>query len=164
LIKLGDEDRWDTTLRGKREDLLKGLLKALGRESKESADWTSRDWMFPKRKTPGRDPGAEAKPEIVSKLRFETLLWGGDELVWVVPAWQGWWTLDFFFRKARRWEYNNIPLKHAAGLETHTLQIRQLCNPPFLGRKNRFPALPSTRLLPQWLTHKSKNLNKNRYI
>ena len=26
-------------------------------------------------------------------LRLETLLWGGDELIWVVPAWRGFWTL-----------------------------------------------------------------------
>jgi len=30
-------------------------------------------------------------------LRVETLLWGGDEIVWVVPAWCGWWMLGSFF-------------------------------------------------------------------
>lgn len=30
-------------------------------------------------------------------LRLETLLWGGDEIIWVVPAWQGWWWLQQFF-------------------------------------------------------------------
>lgn len=31
------------------------------------------------------------------KLRLETLLWGGDEVIWVVPAWQGLSTLNTFF-------------------------------------------------------------------
>jgi hypothetical protein len=30
-------------------------------------------------------------------FRIETLLWGGDEIVWVVPAWTGWWVLQKFF-------------------------------------------------------------------
>ncbi len=33
-------------------------------------------------------------------IRLETLLWGGDELIWVVPAWQGWQTLNLFFEQA----------------------------------------------------------------
>ena len=31
-------------------------------------------------------------------LRLETLLWGGDEIVWVVPAWKGWELAKLFFR------------------------------------------------------------------
>ncbi|MGZ8181583.1 MAG: Cas10/Cmr2 second palm domain-containing protein [Methylobacter sp.] len=34
------------------------------------------------------------------KIRLETLLWGGDELIWVVPAWLGWYTLNLFFKQA----------------------------------------------------------------
>jgi hypothetical protein len=30
-------------------------------------------------------------------FRIETLLWGGDEILWVVPAWCGWWVLGSFF-------------------------------------------------------------------
>ncbi len=30
------------------------------------------------------------------KIRLETLLWGGDEIIWVVPAWKGWDVLHFF--------------------------------------------------------------------
>lgn len=33
-------------------------------------------------------------------IRLETLLWGGDELIWVVPAWLGWQTLNLFFKQA----------------------------------------------------------------
>lgn len=31
------------------------------------------------------------------RLRLETLLWGGDEVIWVVPAWQGLAVLNTFF-------------------------------------------------------------------
>lgn len=52
------------------------------------------------------------------KLRFETLLWGGDEITWVVPAWMGWWTLGYFFEysRAQNWNWNGTPLTHSAGL------------------------------------------------
>lgn len=36
------------------------------------------------------------------RFRFETLLWGGDELMWVVPAWQGWNVANSFFETVRR--------------------------------------------------------------
>ncbi len=48
------------------------------------------------------------KPEWLSQkgnYRIETLLWGGDEIIWVVPAWQGWTTLAFFYRCARDWKF-----------------------------------------------------------
>lgn len=50
-----------------------------------------------------------------SLIRLETLLWGGDELMWVVPAWQGWWLLGYFFKHAR-WNFDGEELTHAAGL------------------------------------------------
>jgi hypothetical protein len=31
-------------------------------------------------------------------FRIETLLWGGDEIFWIVPAWCGWWMLGSFFQ------------------------------------------------------------------
>jgi hypothetical protein len=30
-------------------------------------------------------------------IRLETLLWGGDEILWVVPAWKGWELVEWFF-------------------------------------------------------------------
>jgi hypothetical protein len=57
------------------------------------------------------------------KHRLETLLWGGDEILLVVPAWLGWWTLSYFFQKSKDWEFPDpnsdtkvYPLTHAAGL------------------------------------------------
>lgn len=37
-------------------------------------------------------------------FRIETLLWGGDEIIWIVPAWCGWWVLASFFE-----HYGKLP-------------------------------------------------------
>ncbi len=50
------------------------------------------------------------------KHRLETLLWGGDEIIWVVPAWLGWWTLANFYSLSRNWRFETEPLTHGAGL------------------------------------------------
>jgi hypothetical protein len=51
-----------------------------------------------------------------NKIRLEILLWGGDEIMLVVPAWKGWWTLNFFFQASENWGFNKKTLTHAAGL------------------------------------------------
>jgi hypothetical protein len=48
--------------------------------------------------------------------RIETLLWGGDEIIWVVPAWKGWETLQLFFEYAKQWTIGSKPVTHAAGV------------------------------------------------
>ncbi len=50
------------------------------------------------------------------KLQLETLLWGGDEIIWVVPAWQGWWMLDQFYQLSQGLTFNNKPLFHGSAL------------------------------------------------
>ena len=50
------------------------------------------------------------------RYRIETLLWGGDELTWVVPAWKGWETLNHFYHSSQSWEFSGKPLRHAAGI------------------------------------------------
>ncbi|MGH9784671.1 MAG: hypothetical protein ACRD88_10830, partial [Terriglobia bacterium] len=50
------------------------------------------------------------------KLRLETLLWGGDEHIWVVPAWVGWETVRFFFEYTAEWEEQGKHLTHAGGV------------------------------------------------
>ncbi|MGE0132620.1 MAG: hypothetical protein AB7U82_31435 [Blastocatellales bacterium] len=51
------------------------------------------------------------------RYRFETLLWGGDEIIWVVPAWKGWETLAYFFEKSKGWKApSGKPLHHAGGM------------------------------------------------
>ncbi len=57
--------------------------------------------------------------ENCGKIRLETLLWGGDEIIWVVPAWKGWWLLGRFFEITRDWKLDKLdekPLTHGAGL------------------------------------------------
>lgn len=51
-------------------------------------------------------------------FRIETLLWGGDEIMWVVPAWCGWWMLASFFQHYGRFfpQMPGEPLTHAASI------------------------------------------------
>ncbi len=60
------------------------------------------------------DGTATTKPA----LRIETLLWGGDEMLFVVPAWLGIAFLQHFFAETRKWqlEGSTKPLTHAAGI------------------------------------------------
>ncbi len=78
------------------------------------------------------DPNAKAE----GKIRLETLLWGGDEIEWVVPAWKGWDLLRILFSNEVFYPAANgeqIPLTHAAGVifchhNAPILQIRKLAH------------------------------------
>lgn len=50
------------------------------------------------------------------KIRLETLLWGGDESIFVVPAWLGFELLQRIFVLTKNWKLDNTSLTHAAGL------------------------------------------------
>ena len=67
-----------------------------------------------------------------NRLRLETLLWGGDEIMWVVPAWQGWWLLATFFQETetKAWQFKGKQLTHAAGLVfcKHNAPIHRIKN------------------------------------
>jgi hypothetical protein len=54
--------------------------------------------------------------ESQHQLRIETLIWGGDDIVLVVPAWKGLFTIERFFCASAKWKYNNEPLTHSAGI------------------------------------------------
>lgn len=84
-----DLNSWDGTIKDYRKTMLCDLLTAI----KGKSEWMNGD-----------------------AYRIETLLWGGDELIWVVPAWVGWWTLKFFYEKSQHWEFDKETLKHAAGI------------------------------------------------
>lgn len=51
-------------------------------------------------------------------IRLETLLWGGDEMLFVVPAWLGMSFLQQFFEHTNTWDMEDggEPLTHAAGI------------------------------------------------
>lgn len=51
-----------------------------------------------------------------TSVRLETLLWGGDELIWVVPAWKGWETAALFYDRSKEWAFDGTPLTHAGGI------------------------------------------------
>jgi hypothetical protein len=64
-----------------------------------------------------------------NKLRIETLLWGGDEIEWIVPAWHALDVLEIFFNTTQ--ENNNfrgVTLTHSAGVVfcSHNLPILQI--------------------------------------
>lgn len=55
------------------------------------------------------------------KIRLETLLWGGDEMLFVMPAWLGFDFLHAFFKQTKDWTLDDLDeeekkLTHAAGL------------------------------------------------
>gem|GEM_PF-1506530 len=94
------EEQWmfDTQSREGREKMLRDLLLEI------TGDVTDESWF------------------LDGDLRLETLLWGGDEIIWVVPAWQGWWMMKKFYQLAQEYIYLNKPdsqtepLYHGASL------------------------------------------------
>jgi hypothetical protein len=99
---------FDNDIKGKRRIFLKALF-----EEKILKD---DGWLF-------KVKGGE-------ECRFEILLWGGDEMVFVVPAWKGWETLQFFYQHSANWKYGDKSLTHAAGLVFchHKAHIHRITN------------------------------------
>ncbi len=52
--------------------------------------------------------------EGVERCRFELLQWGGDEMLFIVPAWLGFPVLQQFFQQEYSWR--GKPLTHSAGM------------------------------------------------
>jgi len=66
-------------------------------------------------------------------LRLEVLLWGGDEMTIVVPAWLGWRVMRLFYEHARSLQFKDVPLSHRATIifchhNAPILLIRQLAD------------------------------------
>ena len=61
-------------------------------------------------------------------IRLETLLWGGDEMIFVVPAWKGMEIMLFFYAQSKKWHFNNEKLSYAGGIvfSQHNTPISQL--------------------------------------
>ncbi len=85
---------FDTQVRAQRRAFLAEMLRRMGNESES---WS-----------------------VGGDRRIETLLWGGDEMMFVVPAWAGWDTLRLFFEHSANWAVRlggtEHRLTHAAGL------------------------------------------------
>lgn len=64
-------------------------------------------------------------------FRLETLLWGGDEIEWIVPAWQALNVLNIFFSTSAKHDaIDNINLTHSAGVvySHHNVPVLQIRN------------------------------------
>lgn len=62
-----------------------------------------------------------------ARLRLETLLWGGDELMFVMPSWLVFDFLEGFFDATAGWMAGREPLTHSVGVVVchHKVPIRQ---------------------------------------
>ena len=94
---------FDRQVREKRE----GLLKAIITSTEDDERWWTRN----------------RKGQRVRRL--ETLLWGGDELIWVVPAWLGWEMASQIFQVTASWSFSALPDKgpHISEELTHSVGI-----------------------------------------
>lgn len=89
-------EQWDKKIKKLRRTLLLEILRL--------ADQDPRWHALDKRK-----PGKKL-------ARLETLLWGGDEMMFAVPAWLGWSLLDFIFKHTSQWQHDGKKLTHGVGL------------------------------------------------
>ena len=48
--------------------------------------------------------------------RFETLLWGGDDIDLVMPSWLAFAFAEGFFRQSRQWDFGGKKVTHAMGI------------------------------------------------
>lgn len=96
------QHRFDLTLRRNRAILLAKLLHAL----LPSADGDTQlaDALI---------PADDKVPR--PRLRLETLLWGGDEMTLVLPAWLGFEVMQRLYAATRHWHFGER-LTHAGGL------------------------------------------------
>jgi hypothetical protein len=70
------------------------------------------------------------------RARVEVLLWGGDDIVLAVPAWQGWKTVRLFFEHVtgangkEPWKFGDEKLTYAAGMVFchHNAPIQRMRN------------------------------------
>lgn len=86
----------------------------------------------------------QADPVFLNKgeLRLETLLWGGDEMLFVVPACKGLELLRYFYEISQDWRFKKAKLTHAGGLvfcraKTPIRRIRYFAQELADGVKNR---------------------------
>jgi len=67
------------------------------------------------------------------RIRLETLLWGGDELEIIVPAWKGWQVLQELYKHLGTASFDGIDLTHAGGVvfcncKAPILQVRAMAH------------------------------------
>lgn len=101
------QEKFDKALRTYQKHALGAILKKI---QQDEDGWINQECNHPE------------KEEKVPKIRLETLLWGGDEVIWVAPAWRGWWLLGEYFRLVEGgldgspWAFEGRRLTFAAGM------------------------------------------------
>ena len=85
-----DIKKWDDTVKKERRKLLEAIVAHAYKDTR---------WQRKK-----------------DEIRLETLLWGGDELMFVVPGWCGLQLAKIFFDQTIKMEYEGKKLTHACGL------------------------------------------------
>lgn len=110
-------ERFGAELAARRRDLLAAVLSWYAQGSKGS------NWRH----------FATLDPDGRPRLRFETLLWGGDEFAFAMPAWLVFPFLEGLFSLTARWTVSGadgavLPLTHAFGvaIANRKTPIRQL--------------------------------------
>ena len=73
-------------------------------------------WLRAGRDGPGGDRYAAKDEDGTVRYRFETLLWGGDELCFVMPAWLAAPFVEGFFNVTGGWQIEGHRLTHAVGV------------------------------------------------
>ena len=78
----------------------------------------------------GDTPEMSVELDDVMTTRFETLLWGGDEFMFVVPAWMGWKFASKVQDCVSEWTADGTPLTFSYGMvfAPHNAPIRDLKN------------------------------------
>ena len=89
-----------------------------------------------------RDPHFKTKDAFRNEaLRIEVLLWGGDEMTLIVPAWKGLETAQLFFEQSKGLSFDGAALSHRMAVvfchhNMPGLQIRQIAEPLLDRTKN----------------------------
>jgi hypothetical protein len=92
---------WDQSIRGLRRDkFLRPLLRCTKNDEA---------WQFEGESTPA--DGTRRKG-----IRIETLMWGGDEFMMMVPAWKGLELAQTLFEHRDEWSFKTKPLTHAVSV------------------------------------------------
>jgi hypothetical protein len=109
-----DEDQiaFDQAIKRLRREFLAKLLQhCIDVENEKQSSWFT---VNPEKNS------SKTQTEEEKLLRLETLLWGGDEMLLVVPAWQGFAVLHLFYQTSADWEIvingQKKPLKHSGGI------------------------------------------------
>lgn len=103
------QKNFDKEIKRYRARFLGDLLKRL-RDSEEDS------LFFPNAKVILKSEKAGIEDEKGPAFRLETLLWGGDEMLFVVPAWLGVDLLQLFYQISADWKIKRQPLTHAGGV------------------------------------------------